>query len=224
MSSIFTLVLQSSVTESKNMEGRGCFSLFAFVSGIIAFIVDVIAFLSLFGISFIVSPSTTGDFNGRVVMMDFPVSAEVFTFLAWFYAALIIVFFSAVIVNSNRGYYSSTPGLGIPGVLLLIFSPLVAMSWAVWLGGFGYIPSWLYIFMIPTMGFVGLSWYAGLCMSARSMVGVVVLLLAIGPAILWLRAGFDWGFGWIIFVSFISLLIGSLFGFVGSFLVGGLTQ
>src|SRR6185436_20996572 len=107
------------------MERRGCFGLFGVTSGIIAFVVDIIAFLHLFGVSFILTPNDPLSSGEAVFVIDIPVGVEVLTFLSWFYASLVIVIYSIILVRyTTTSRYNR--GLGSPGLLLLVFSPLVS--------------------------------------------------------------------------------------------------
>jgi len=70
------------------------------VSGIIAFIVDVVAFLEIFGIRLIIRPSVSPvSFHGPPIILKVPGDAETITFLVWLYFTIIVVVIAKHIVE-----------------------------------------------------------------------------------------------------------------------------
>jgi hypothetical protein len=50
------------------------------------------------------------------------------------------------------------------------------------------------------------------------LTGVIILLVAIGPAIVWFQSGYEWSFLWSVVITLISFLVGGIDGLgVGCF-------
>jgi hypothetical protein len=88
----------------------------------------------------------------------------------------------------------------------------------IWLWGFGYIAGWLYSLLLPTVGFLGMAWDAGIAYRPAADLWLRVLsLIAFSLTVLWFRSSFDWSFLWVVAAAIMSCLIGNGIGYsIGS--------
>jgi hypothetical protein len=196
---------------------KGLIKAFGIISGLVGFTADLAAFLQLFGIDVVVvAPSTRiAIFGPQTTSLKLPfnidfrtiANIEVWTFLIWFYLAMVAIWLSFLAYDESAAFeYFST-----------LFCAFVAILLAIWLRGFGYVPEEIYVFLVPTLAFIGLAWAASL----GSSISVLIFYIAVGPAILWFNIGYEWSLFWIVVITAISFLVG---GSVGYSLASHFTQ
>lgn len=211
-----------------NLDDRGgCFWIFGIVSAILGFIVDLVAFIKIVGIDFIVAPAITATpSRAPLISIRLPASAELITFLIWFYTAIALFLFTIMMFASRtRPRYAAANEPWYKLLLPLPFFALIPSLLAVWLWVFGHVPVWLYVFLVPTLWFSGVySYKLLLLVKKEGLVGYTILFSAIGPAIIWFRSGYDWSLPWILVITIVALLTGSFVGRLVSLLAFGLSD
>lgn len=185
-------------------DNEGCLGTFTAVTGVLGFVVDIIALISIFGIDLIVQPTMRGSASHPALILKLPVDAEVITFIIWVYALVAGIAMPMLWTDRFDVDWGCVTGPSY-GFYCAIVPPLLA----VWLWGFGYIPSWLYVFLVAALGFLGMNWFALIItVSTEEGWGCLAPLIALGPALLWLYAGYDIAFIWVILIAFLAWLVG----------------
>lgn len=174
--------------------------------GIIAMIlglfVDLVAFFRIFGVENILSPVLTSlSLQDTPILLKQPTDIETLTFLIWLYSSIILLIVARRLTHTHPS---------IP----LILSTTPASMLLVWSWGFGYIVNWLYIFSLPIVGFISMSWFAAsMVHQAYNRALIVLSLIAVGLTILWFQASLTWPFPLIVFAATMSCMVGNGIGY-----------
>ncbi|MEM7348216.1 MAG: hypothetical protein AAF485_28635, partial [Chloroflexota bacterium] len=137
--------------DSKKLSWWGVFGV---VSLIIGFVVDFVAFWQLVGLDIIFAPTANTSPDIPSIVVELPANTEIITFMIWLYTAIATLIFSGLTAREyGSRYYSSWD---FPLLIPLPFFCLVPTFFVIWLWVFGYLPVWLYIFLVATLLFSGL--------------------------------------------------------------------
>ena len=169
---------------------------------ILGFIVDLVTFFHIFGVETILSPGPTSpSLRDSPVFLKPPTDMETVTFLLWLYSSVILLIVAKRLTH-------------VQPFIPLILSTVPGLMLVVWLWGFGYTAEWLYVFFLPTVGFISMSWLAASKVhQAYNRALMVLSLIAVGLTILWFRASLTWPFPLVVVSAAMSCLVGNGLGY-----------
>jgi len=177
---------------------------FGVIAAILGFIVDIVAFFQIFGFRVIFSPTPSNGLNEPIISLKIPTDIETITFLIWLYSSVVFI-----VIAKKYEYDFEYSFPFIP----LLLSALPVILLVVWLWGFRYISSWLYILLLPTTGYLAMSWYVGTTASYHFDKALLIISgISFGLTIIWFRSNFDWDFLVIVGTALASCLMGNGIG------------